>query len=127
MTAGVGAGIGGSNGVDLGIGVGIGGSGTSGGGSVGGGTGGTGGIGSTGGLSNPRSPVTGGVRNPPTTGTVNPGQPGQNDRLRAELRNMSEDERLKLRRSCAMVSASPDGFDSDMQALCRLMSRISSR
>jgi len=29
-------------------------------------------------------------------------------------------ERLKLR-GCAMVSASPDRFASDMQALCRLM------
>ena len=40
---------------------------------------------------------------------------------------MTEDERVKLRRSCATVSASPDGFDSDMQALCRLMGRMSSR
>jgi hypothetical protein len=40
---------------------------------------------------------------------------------------MSEDERVKLRRSCATVSASPDAFDPDMQALCRLMSRMSAR
>jgi hypothetical protein len=65
------------------------------------------------------------VRNPPTTGTVNPSAPAQTERLRAELRNMRDDEIVKLRRSCATVAASPDGFDSDMQALCRLMSRMS--
>jgi hypothetical protein len=40
---------------------------------------------------------------------------------------MNQDEIMKLRRSCATVSASPDGFDSDLQALCRLMSRMSAR
>jgi hypothetical protein len=70
------------------------------------------------------------VRNPSSTGSVDPNRPGrsgQTERLRAELRTMSEDERMKLRRSCATVSASPDGYDSDMQALCRLMSRMSAR
>ena len=40
---------------------------------------------------------------------------------------MSADDRAKLRRSCAMVSASPESYDADMQALCRLMSRMSAR
>lgn len=124
VNAGGGASIGGSNGVDVGVGVGIGG-GTSGGGGVIGG-GGTGGGEIGGGAANPSRP--GGVRNPPTTGGLSrnrPGNPPQAERLRAEIRNMSQDERLRLRRSCAMVSASPESYDADMQALCRLMSRMS--
>ncbi|MBO1906463.1 hypothetical protein KHP60_15210 [Microvirga sp. 3-52] len=83
VTAGVGAGVGGSNGVDLG-----------------------GGTGSTGGLFNPGPTGTGSVRNPSSTGSVSPnrpGRPGQTERLRAELRTMSEDERMKLRHGLSVT------------------------
>jgi len=92
---------------------------------IGGGTGGISGVvgGNTGSSSRPgigrNPPVTGGI------GTNRPNSPTQTERLRAEIRNMSADERLRLRRSCAMVSASPESYDADMQALCRLMSRMS--
>ncbi|MBB3020525.1 hypothetical protein FHR70_003611 [Microvirga lupini] len=120
MTAGVGAGVGGSNGVDVGVGVGIGNGGTSGGG--------------IGGPANPgrpgSAPSVGSVRNPPTTGGIGPNRPGnspQVQQLQAEIRNMSPAERMQLRRSCAMVVASPDSYEADMQTLCRLMSRMSVR
>jgi hypothetical protein len=122
----VGASVGGSGGVTAGAGAGIGGGGTTtpGGGVIGGGVVG----GGTGGTANPSRP--GGVLNPPVTGgigTNRPNNPAQAERLRAEIRSMSADERLRLRRSCAMVSASPESYDADMQALCRLMSRVSAR
>jgi hypothetical protein len=40
---------------------------------------------------------------------------------------MSPAERARLRRSCAQVAASPESYEADMQALCRLMSRMSVR
>jgi hypothetical protein len=48
-------------------------------------------------------------------------------RLTAELNRMSETERQQLRRSCSTVLASPDSYEADMTALCKVMSRISSR
>jgi hypothetical protein len=119
INAGGGAAIGGSNGVGAGVGVRIGGS--SGGGALPGNPGGVAPGGSR--------PVAGS----PPTGGINPGsRPGTIDRattnrLTAELNRMSETERQQLRRSCATVLASPASHEADMAALCNLMSRMSSR